>query len=225
MEISYLHHNINSFQYSNTSFIIQFIGFKDFWIFNCCEGCQYILTNKKLRINNISKIIITDLHINNLSGLIGLLSSLNLIGRIKCLHIYGPKDLASYLDLGKKYSHTNFNYIIYIHILGTGLVINHYQYRIYTFIKDYQYEFIIMQSEQYGTFIINKAKKNNLIASPLYGELKKSLHFILPDSFILNGKKFTLFNLFGNQLSFLLDKYYNRVNFESNINSNIIFYK
>ena len=142
MEINCLSNSINNFQYSNTSFIIQFFTFKDIWVFNCYEGCQYFIINNQFKINNISKIILTDLHINNMSGLLGLLSSLNLIGRRKCLHIYGPKDLLYYLDLGKKYSHTNFNYIIYIHILTTGLIINYSQYRLYAFENYCQYEFI-----------------------------------------------------------------------------------
>nr|YP_009295203.1 hypothetical protein BI108_pgp192 [Dasya binghamiae]AOH77215.1 hypothetical protein [Dasya binghamiae] len=224
MKITCLNNSINNFKYYNTSFIVQFLTFKDIWIFNCYEGCQYLITNNKFKINNISKIIITDLHINNMSGLLGLLSSLNLIGRIKSLHIYGPKDLAYYLDLGKKYSHTNFNYIIYIHILTTGLIINNFQYRVYTFVNNYQYEFMIMQSEQYGTFILHKAQKNHLMPGPLYGKLKKGLNFVLPDGIILNGSNFTLCNIFGNQIYFILDRYYRRINIENNIISSIILF-
>nr|YP_009391161.1 ribonuclease Z [Dipterocladia arabiensis]ARW59305.1 ribonuclease Z [Dipterocladia arabiensis] len=224
MEINCLNNSISNFNYLNTSFVIQFLTFKDIWMFNCYEGCQYIVTNNKLKINNISKIIITDLHINNMSGLLGLLSSLNLIGRTKSLHIYGPKDLAFYLDLSKKYSHTNFNYIIYIHILTTGLIINYYHYRLYAFKNDNQYEFIIMQLEQYGTFILSKAKKNYVIPGPMYGKLKQGLKFVLPDGLILDGKKFTSFNLFGTQVSLILNRSYRRINIEHNIISSILFY-
>nr|YP_009397150.1 ribonuclease Z [Thuretia quercifolia]ARW66336.1 ribonuclease Z [Thuretia quercifolia] len=224
MKINYLIDSITSLKYSNNSFIVQFFTEKDSYIFNCCEGCQYFIMNGNSSINKISKIIITDLHINNLSGLMGLLSSLNLIGRMRSLHIYGPKDLAYYLDLCKKYSHTNFNYAIYIHILTTGLIINHYQYRIYAFINSSQYDFVIMESEKNGTFFLDKAQKNNLFPGPLYGKLKKGLSFLLPDGLILNGSNFTMINFLGNQLSFFVNRYYRRKALENFLNSDIMFY-
>ena len=58
----------------------------------------------------------------------------------------------------------------------------------------------------------------------MYGKLKKGLNFILPDGLILDGKQFTVLNLFGNQFSFILNRYYRRINFESDIISSIIFY-
>nr|YP_009395915.1 ribonuclease Z [Dasya naccarioides]ARW65101.1 ribonuclease Z [Dasya naccarioides] len=225
MEINCLNNSIHNIKYSNNSFVVQFLTFKEIWIFNCYEGCQYLIANNNLKINNISKIIMTDLHIKNMSGLLGLLSSLNLIGRIKSLHIYGPKDLAYYLDLSKKYSHTNFNYIIYIHILTTGLIINYQKYRVYAFNNNCKYEFLIIQSEKYGKFILDKAQNNYLLPGPLYGDLKKGLYFVLPDGVILNGNYFTLLNnLFGNQISFILDRYYRRINIENNIIASIILY-
>nr|YP_009391773.1 ribonuclease Z [Acrosorium ciliolatum]ARW59917.1 ribonuclease Z [Acrosorium ciliolatum] len=225
MDINYLNRSIIKLRNLNYGFILRLTDFKDLWILNCCEGCQYRIIDKGYKINNMSKIIITSLHINNISGLLGLLSSLNLIGRIKSLHIYGPVGLKYYLDLGKKYSHTNFNYIVYIHILKTGLVINHSKYRIYSLITKNQYQFIIIQLEQYGTFLLNQAKKNYLTPSPLYGKLKRGLIFLLPDGFILNGCKFTAVNLLGNQFFFALKPYCNRKIVENSLFSSIIIYQ
>jgi len=224
MQIYYLNSSIDYLRNCDASFMIQFYTIQNICILNCCESCQYVIMKSKFKINKISKIIITDLHINNLSGLMGLLSTLSLIGRLESLHIYGPKDLIYYLDLCKKYSRTNFNYIIYVHILKTGLTINHYQYRIYTFFNNSQYDFIIMESERHGKFFLSKAKKNYLLPGPLYGKLKKGLDFILPDGYILNGNDFTIFNLLGYQLSFFINRYYKRKILENSVHSNIIFY-
>lgn len=225
MDINYLNQSIREFKNLNTSFILRLTSFKDIWIFNCSEGCQYRIIDKGFKINNISKIIITSLHINNISGLLGLLSSLNLLGRMKALHIYGPVGLKYYLDLGKKYSHTNFNYIVYIHILKTGLIINNYNYRVYSLITKTKYQFIILQLEQFGTFLLNKAKKNYLISGPLYGKLKKGLIFLLPDGSILNGCKFTTLNFLGKQFFFALNPYCNRKIVENSLFSSIIIYR
>ena len=89
MLLRYLNLNSYVFQESNISFLMKLFVFKDVWIFNCTEGCQSNIATQGFKINNLSKIILMDLHINNISGLLGLLASLNLIGRTKSLHIYG----------------------------------------------------------------------------------------------------------------------------------------
>nr|ARW63647.1 ribonuclease Z [Chondria sp. (in: red algae)] len=216
--------NINSYvvQKSNISFLIKLFAIKDIWMFNCTEGCQFNFINQGFKINNLSKIILIDLHINNISGLLGLLSSLNLIGRTKSLHIYGPNSLKYYLDLGKKYSRTNFSYIIYFHVLKTGLIINHYSCRVYALFMHSYYQFVIVHSEQYGTFFLDKARNNYLMPGPLYGKLKKGCSFILPDGFILNGIKLTSNNCLGSNLGLFSSNFYKRVIVESTSNSRIL---
>lgn len=222
MIIRYLDNCIFFIKQSNTSFVIKLFTFKDIWIFNCSEGCQFNVLNQNFKISNLSKIILTDLNINNISGLLGFLSSLNLIGRVKSLHIYGPRELKYYLDLGKKYSHTNFSYTVYLHVLNTGLVINYCNYRVYSFFYNKKYEFIINQSEQNGTFFLSKAQSNYLIPGPLYGKLKKGSIFLLPDGFLLNGKNLTSFNTLGKEFCFFVSYYYNRNLFENSILARVI---
>nr|QCI08719.1 ribonuclease Z [Sphondylothamnion multifidum] len=209
----------------NNSFIFRLNHYKDILLFNCSESLQSYIISKQIRMNNVAKIIITDLHIRNISGLLGLLSSLNSIGRIKDLHIYGPRGLSSYLDLGKKYSHTNFKYILYIHTLSNGLIIKHEKYRIYTFINNYSFDFLIIASELAGTFIIQKANNHYLYPGPLYSKLKKGSTFILPDGLILNGSNFTISNSEGIKFNFIFNSYYSRKSIQNNIKSMILLYQ
>nr|YP_009393019.1 ribonuclease Z [Bostrychia moritziana]ARW61581.1 ribonuclease Z [Bostrychia moritziana] len=217
MIFRYLSTGIYSFKKSNHSFLIKQAFCKDVLIFNCSEGCQINLLNQGFKINNLSKIIVADLHINNISGLLGLLSSLNLIGRTKSLHIYIPCDLKYYVDLGKKYSHTNFNYVVYFHVLKTGLIINSSSYRFYTFFYKRSYVFVFMQLEKYGTFFFNIARKNYLNAGPLYGKLKEGHSFLFSDGFVLDGTKLTQKNLVGQQLSIFKSFFYYRHYFENSL--------
>nr|YP_009398173.1 ribonuclease Z [Thaumatella adunca]ARW67359.1 ribonuclease Z [Thaumatella adunca] len=224
MILRYLDLNASVLKKNNISFLIKLPTIKDTWIFNCTEGCQFNIFNQSFKINNLSKIIIPNLHILNISGLLGLLSTLNLIGRIKSLHIYAPIDLKYYLDLGKKYSRTNFSYMIYIHVLKTGLIINHYSHRIYAFNYFDRYEFIIMQVEQHGTFYLNKARSNYLAPGPLYGKLKKGLSFLLPDGFIIDGYRFTDINFLGYQICLLYSYFYIRKVYENTCSSRVILF-
>lgn len=222
MMFRYLDINTYLLKQNNISFIMKLSAVRDIWLFNCTEGCQFNLFDQNFKINNLSKIIIPNLHIHNISGLLGLLSTLNLTGRIKSLHIYAPVDLKYYLDLGKKYSRTNFSYIIYVHSLKTGLIINQYGCKIYAFNNCHQYEFIIIQSEQYGTFFLNKARNNHLLPGPLYGKLKKGNSLLCPDGFIFDGYKLTSISMLGYQICIFLSCFYKRKIFENTLHSRII---
>lgn len=218
----YLNIDCYNIQRSNISFLIKLLAFKDIWIFNCAEGCQSNLISQGFKINNLSKIIVGDLHINNIAGLLGLLSSLNLIGRTKSLHIYGPRSLKYYLDLGKKYSCTNFSYIVYFHVIKTGVILSYHSSRVYALPMGSYYQFIVVHAEQHGTFCLNKARSNYLTPGPLYGKLKKGYSFILPDGFALNGFKLTSSNYLGNNLCFLNSNFYKRVLIESTYHSRVL---
>lgn len=183
---------------------------KEIWLFNCSEGCQHLLRKKKIKINYISKIIITNLNIKNISGLLGLLSSLSLINREKQISIYSPQGLDKYLNFGKKYSQTNFRYNIYFYILRTGLIIHNNSYQVYTFKNNITFDLLIIKHEQFGKFQLLKAKQFDLMEGPLYGKIKKGSDFLLPDGLILNSNNFTYKNTSGIKISFISNQYHQR---------------
>ncbi|CCP38056.1 conserved hypothetical plastid protein (plastid) [Chondrus crispus] len=201
-------------RHNKSSFVFDFKYINEIWIFNCHQGCQHTLAHEKIKMNQISKIIITDLNNENISGLLGLLSSLSLIRRNKALHIYCPKNLKKYLELGKKYSQTNFHYSLYLHILKTGLTINSQTYQVYTLINQSKFEFIVISKEKYGKFKLDEAKNFNLVEGPLYGKLKKGFKFLLPDGYILDGNYFTSNNYQGIKVSCFSTKYNKRDSIE-----------
>lgn len=224
MIICYLNNSTHFIAKVNTSFLIKIPSIKDTWLFNCTEGSQFDFLNKGLKISNLSKIIIPNLHVLSISGMLGLLSTLNVIGRTKSLHIYAPSDLKYYLDLGKKYSQTNFSYIVYIHVLRTGLIINQYGYRVYAFNSRGCYEFFIIQSELHGKFFLEHAKRSYLLPGPLYGKLKKGHIFVLPEGSILRGDNFTLHSVLGSQICCTTSPFYRKGNFISFNFSKVIFF-
>ena len=222
MLLRYLNLDSYSLQQCDISFLAKVTFIKDVWVFNCTEGCQVDIVHQNFKLNNLTKIIVTNLHISNVSGLLGLLSSLNLIGRTRSIHIYGPLYLKHYLDLGKKYSRTSFNYVVYLHVIKTGLMINYYGCRIYTCFTAVSYAFMIVQSEQYGTFFLNKAKSNRLMPGPLYGKLKRGRNFLLPDGFLLNGSSLTSRSMIGLCFSILRHSFCNRLSAETIIKSRVV---
>jgi len=84
------------------------------YLIDCGEATQIQLAKYKIKSRKINNIFISHLHGDHYLGLVGLLSSLNLLGRKTPLNIYGPVGLAEIITLQLKYSHTVFNY--YVHL-------------------------------------------------------------------------------------------------------------
>lgn len=83
-----------------------------YYLIDCGEATQLQLKRYKLRAQRINNIFISHLHGDHYLGLMGLLSSMHLMGRNKPLNLYGPKGLSEIITLQLKYSDTVFNYEI-----------------------------------------------------------------------------------------------------------------
>lgn len=81
-----------------------------YYLIDCGEATQLQMKRYKLRAQRINNIFISHLHGDHYLGLMGLLSSMHLMGRHKPLNLYGPKGLAEIITLQLKYSETVFNY-------------------------------------------------------------------------------------------------------------------
>ena len=86
---------------------------------DCGEGTQLQLRKSKLKFSKINHIFISHLHGDHFFGLIGLISTFNLLGRTATLHIYGPKDLEPIIRPQLNYFCNGIVYNIEIHIIDT----------------------------------------------------------------------------------------------------------
>lgn len=64
------------------------------YLIDCGEGTQLRMREMGLSILKIDHIFITHLHGDHYFGLVGLISTMHLLGRVKPLHIYGPPQLS-----------------------------------------------------------------------------------------------------------------------------------
>jgi len=63
------------------------------FLIDCAEGTQMQLRQMRIKMSKISNIFISHRHGDHTLGLVGLISTLNLIGRKSDLHIYAPAEL------------------------------------------------------------------------------------------------------------------------------------
>ena len=187
------------------SFFIKFKQLGDVWIFNSFEGCQHILAKHKVKISQIKKIIITDSSIKNISGLLGLLSTISLSTLTNNISIYAPKNLHKYIFLCRKYSQTNFRYILQVHTILDGLIVNKANCHLYALYLCNTFnivDYLILLSELSGSFKSSNAIDYYIPFGPLYGDLKAGKNFILPDGSIVYSKNFIYGYYLGSKLVF-----------------------
>jgi ribonuclease Z len=75
----------------------------DLYLIDCGEGTQMQMQKYGIKINRINHIFISHLHGDHYFGLIGLLNTLALLGRVKPLYIYGPEPLQAIINLQLEY--------------------------------------------------------------------------------------------------------------------------
>jgi len=91
-----------------------------FYLIDCGEGTQQQLIKFGLKASKIDFVMISHLHGDHYFGLIGLLSSMHLNGRIKPIHIFAPYALKEILDLQFKHSDTHLRYELIYHVIDAS---------------------------------------------------------------------------------------------------------
>jgi len=78
-----------------------------FFLIDCGEGTQTQMRKYKIGFSKINHIFISHLHGDHIFGLIGLLSTMVLYGRINDLHIYSYSELQKFLSLQLQFLYTD----------------------------------------------------------------------------------------------------------------------
>lgn len=88
------------------------------FLIDCGEGTQMQMARYKIRRSKIKHVFISHLHGDHYFGLIGLLTSMGLLGRETDLHLYAPAALKDILDLQFKVADTHLPFPLHFHPLG-----------------------------------------------------------------------------------------------------------
>jgi ribonuclease Z len=86
-----------------------------FFLIDCGEATQIQLRKYKIKFQRINHIFISHLHGDHYLGLVGLLSSMHLLGRTNDLYIYAPEGLQEIIEVQLKLSQSYLNFSIVYH--------------------------------------------------------------------------------------------------------------
>ena len=85
---------------------------------DCGEGTQERLRQAEVNFNRIGTVFISHMHGDHYLGLMGLLSSMHLNGRLSGLNVYGPPELREVIDVQLRASQTYLRYPLKVYALA-----------------------------------------------------------------------------------------------------------
>ncbi|HEY6162075.1 MAG TPA: ribonuclease Z [Bacteroidia bacterium] len=89
------------------------------FLIDCGEAAQIQVRKYGIRLQKISQVFISHLHGDHFFGLVGLLSTMHLLGRSNELHIHAPHGLQEIIEVQHKYSDTHLRFPTVFHELDT----------------------------------------------------------------------------------------------------------
>ncbi|WP_316810171.1 ribonuclease Z [Pedobacter heparinus] len=167
-----------------------------FYLIDCGEGTQQQLIRFGFKANKIDFIFISHLHGDHYFGLIGLLSSLHLNGRMKPLKIFGPAALAEILALQFKHSETVIRYPLEFVATETdvpALIFENTDLTVETVILNHRIPctgFKFVQKKRLRKLIVEKLEAEE-IPLDYYPLLKRGVDLSLPDGRVLLNADYT----------------------------------
>jgi ribonuclease Z len=87
------------------------------FLVDCGEGTQMQMAKYKIRRSKINHIFISHLHGDHYFGLIGLLTSMGLLGRTQEMHLHAPPALQEIIGLQLKVADIHLPYLLHFHPL------------------------------------------------------------------------------------------------------------
>lgn len=104
------------------------------FLVDCGEGTQMQMAKYKIRRSRIQHIFISHLHGDHYFGLIGLLTSMGLLGRELDLHLFAPGMLKDIIELQLKVADTVLPYKLHFHALeGNSLLVQNDKFKVTSF--------------------------------------------------------------------------------------------
>ncbi len=166
------------------------------FLIDCGEGAQIQLRRYHVRFQRINHIFISHLHGDHFFGLMGLISSLHLLGRQKNLTIYSPKGLREIVELQLNYTGTVLSYQIDWVELDTNkpkLIYEDSQVEVSTIILHHRIAccgFLFREKERPLSLIKEKLQEYG-VPVVLYHALKRGEDITLEDGRVLQNKELT----------------------------------
>lgn len=167
-----------------------------FYLIDCGEGAQQQLMRLGIKASKIDHIFISHLHGDHYFGLIGLLSTMHLNGRIKPLKIFAPKALKDILEIQFLHSETAVRYPIeYVFTEANEdlLIFENADLRVETIVLNHRIPctgFKFVQKKRLRKLIVDKIEADQIPVA-YFPMLKRGLDLNLPTGEVFLNADYT----------------------------------
>jgi len=103
------------------------------FLVDCGEGTQMQMAKYRIRRSRINHIFISHLHGDHYFGLIGLITSMGLLGREHDMHLHAPAPLKDLIDMQLKVADTSLPFKLHFYPLQEGLIVEEEKFRVQCF--------------------------------------------------------------------------------------------
>jgi ribonuclease Z len=172
-------------QYANSNFLI-----------DCGEGTQIQINRYKIKSSKIRHVFISHLHGDHYFGLIGLITTLNLLGRIEPLEIFSPKALKEIIRVQLDVSNLKLRFPLHFHSLedNPNPILDTRFMKVYSFPVEHRiacWGFAFIEKEKERRFVKEAGARYGVPVSKI-PNIKKGADFVAKDGTIIKNRALTI---------------------------------
>jgi ribonuclease Z len=200
------------------------------YLIDCGEGTQQQMLKFDVKASRIDHIFISHLHGDHYLGLVGLLSSLHLNGRVKPLKLFGPAPLKEIIDMQFKYSETTLHYELEFYPTdptAPQVILDNHDIVVETIPLNHRISctgFIFRQKKTLRKLIKEKIEALEVPIN-FYSQLKRGLNYVAPDGTVYQNDELTIDSMAPKMYAYCSDTLYNQQYFEQIANANLLYHE
>jgi ribonuclease Z len=209
----------------------QALNINEHWyLIDCGEGTQQQMLRFDIKASRIDHIFISHLHGDHYLGLVGLLSSMHLNGRVKPLKLYGPPELMEIIDLQLKYSDTTLQYFLDFYATHTDnaeIILDNQDITVETIPLDHRIActgFLFRQKKRLRKIVKEKIDGLN-IPVEFYSAIKKGADFVSPEGKLYKNEDITINPEDPKTFAYCSDTLYNEKYFKQINNLDLLYHE
>jgi len=198
------------------------------FLIDCGEGTQMQMARYKIRRSKINHIFISHLHGDHYFGLIGLLTSMGLLGRDNPLHLYAPAPLEAIIQLQLEAASTTLPFTLHFHpVTAPGLILDSPKFSVEAFATQHRipcFGYIIREKRNPRRIHKEKVVEYNIPAA-FYDQLKQGADYVSKDGSVVPNEAVTLPNLAPRSYAFCADTIYDETIAEKVRGVNLLYHE
>lgn len=200
------------------------------YLIDCGEGTQQQMLRYDVKASRIDHIFISHLHGDHYLGLVGLLSSMHLNGRVRELNLYCPAQLKDIIDIQLLYSETMLQYpLIYKFIdpLQPEVILDNADVTVETVPLYHAVPctgFVFREKKRLRKLLKDKVEELNIPVS-YYPALKRGADYEAPGGVLYKNDTLTIDSQDPKSYAYCTDTLYNEAYFEQIAGATLLYHE